>query len=71
MQSPKRNNYVIKLEILGILNLTAKEKKKNPLNWAKVESKLVIWKFNQKQSIGQMHDSNYMFYLTYKFFFSE
>ena len=28
MQSPKRNNYVIKLEILGILNLTAKEKKK-------------------------------------------
>ena len=48
MQSPKRNNYVIKLEILGILNLTAKEKKKNPLNWAKVESKLVIWKFNQK-----------------------
>lgn len=27
--SPKRNNYVIKLEILGILNLTAKEKKNN------------------------------------------
>lgn len=66
MQSPKRNNYVIKLEILGILNLTAKgKKKKKTLNWAQVESKLVIWKFNQKQSIGQMHDSNYMFYLTF------